>query len=42
MTSPQRPNVSWFASLRPSVKYSLLTVMWFGLAALAWLVVAEN
>lgn len=42
MTSSQPPNLSWFASLRPSVRYSLLTVMWLGLAALAWLVVAEN
>lgn len=42
MISPQPRNVSWFASLRPSLRYSLLTVMWLGLAALAWLVVAEN
>lgn len=41
MSAPRR-DVSWFASLRPSMKFTLITVMWFGFAALAWLVVGEN
>lgn len=33
-------NKSWFASLRPSVKVWLITVMWVGFGVIAWLVVA--
>jgi hypothetical protein len=33
---------SWFASLRPSVKIWLVTVMWLGFGVVAWLVVAGS
>lgn len=41
MPPPQR-NASWFASLRPSVKIWLLTVMWLGFGVIAWLVVTGS
>lgn len=42
MPSPRRSDVSWFSSLRPSMKFTLFAVAWFAGAALAWLIVAEN
>ena len=35
-------NASWFASLRPSVKIWLVTVMWLGVGVVAWLVVTGS
>lgn len=42
MTSPRRSDVSWFSSLRPSMKFTLITVLWFAVGALVWFVLVEN